>query len=219
MFRWDEAHFGKFGSYYLNRTFYFDVHPPLGKMLIGEAGWLVGYDGNFGFPSGDKYPETVNYVGMRMIVGIFGALLAPIAYRTAVELGLSHGVCLLVGFMTLADVGLLGMTRLILLDSILIFFATLVVYSYCRFRNNRKAFGLTWWRDLCQTGLAIGCVSSVKWVGFFVTGLIGLLTVEELLGWVRRRQRWLLVKHFSRSCLVFDCPSRQCLRRMLLPAL
>ncbi|XP_023216676.1 protein O-mannosyl-transferase 2-like [Centruroides sculpturatus] len=64
---WDETHFGKMGSWYINHTFFFDVHPPLGKMLIGLSGVLTGYNGTFPFNKpGDKYGDH-NYVGMRIV--------------------------------------------------------------------------------------------------------------------------------------------------------
>lgn len=98
---WDEAHFGKFGSHYLKREFYFDVHPPLGKMLVGLAGLLSGYDGHFDFKSGTEYPENVPYVAMRVMMATFGVGMVPLAWYTAVELGLSQWASHLVALMVL----------------------------------------------------------------------------------------------------------------------
>ena len=58
---------GKMGSWYINRTFFFDVHPPLGKMFIGGVGYLTGYNGTFPFEKpGDLYHDH-NYLGMRVV--------------------------------------------------------------------------------------------------------------------------------------------------------
>lgn len=40
MHSWDETHFGKMGSWYINRTFFFDVHPPLGKVSDRIEGYV-----------------------------------------------------------------------------------------------------------------------------------------------------------------------------------
>ena len=184
--RWDEAHFGKFGSHYLKRDFYFDVHPPLGKMLVGVAGLLSGYDGSFEFKSGTPYPETLNYVGMRSFLAVFGVLAVPFAYLTATEMRLSQrasifvGLCVLLGKNRLTlDNGLIGISRLILLDSMLIFFTILTTYFLAAFYN-RKSFTKSWWKNLFGLGASIGCVASVKWVGFFVTALVGLHSIQDI---------------------------------------
>lgn len=98
---WDEAHFGKFGSHYLKREFYFDVHPPLGKMLVGLVGLLAGYDGQFDFKSGEAYPEGLPYTSMRVMLATFGVALVPLGWYTAVELGMSTRACHLVALMCL----------------------------------------------------------------------------------------------------------------------
>jgi dolichyl-phosphate-mannose--protein O-mannosyl transferase len=52
----DEVHFGAFAGQYIRREYYFDVHPPLAKMLNALSGWLAGFNGDFGFDNiGDDY--------------------------------------------------------------------------------------------------------------------------------------------------------------------
>ncbi len=79
---WDETHFGKMGSWYINNTFFFDVHPPLGKMFIAGVGYLTGYNGTHPFEKpGDPYDDH-NYIGMRAACTALGAALVPFAYLT-----------------------------------------------------------------------------------------------------------------------------------------
>ncbi|CAE6435518.1 unnamed protein product [Rhizoctonia solani] len=178
---WDEAHFGKFGSHYLKRDFYFDVHPPLGKMLVGLAGLLSGYDGSYEFKSGEKYPDSVPYITMRVMLALFGVAMVPLAWFTAKELRFTNRACHLVTIMTLCDLAWLCISRFILLDSMLLFFTFTTVFCLTKFVNQQyQSFSFDWWLWLAATGWSIGCVCSVKWVGFFATALVGAYTIEDL---------------------------------------
>ncbi|KAL2170015.1 hypothetical protein VTG60DRAFT_5355 [Thermothelomyces hinnuleus] len=178
---WDEAHFGKFGSHYLKREFYFDVHPPAGKLLVGLSGYLAGYNGSFEFKSGDTYPPEVNYVFMRQFNAFWGAVCVPMAYWTAKELKFRRPAVWLVALMVLCENSYTTISRFILLDSMLLFGTVATTLCWAKFHNQRKnSFEPEWFFWLFMTGLSIGFVTSVKLVGLFVTALVGLYTIEDL---------------------------------------
>ena len=43
--RFDEMFYGRFALMYIRNTFYFDTHPPLGKMLLAVAGYIGNFNG------------------------------------------------------------------------------------------------------------------------------------------------------------------------------
>ncbi|KXS10626.1 glycosyltransferase family 39 protein, partial [Gonapodya prolifera JEL478] len=178
---WDEAHFGKFASHYIQRQFYFDVHPPLGKILLGFSGVIAGYNGTWDFPSSQTYPRELNYGIMRVFCATFGALMVPLAWYTALEMRMGKRAAFLAAVMVLWDTSYIAITKFILLDSMLLFFTVLSVYCFCCFRNEEeRAFTESWWYWLAMTGLSLGCVLSVKWFGLFTIAVVGLATVEDL---------------------------------------
>lgn len=178
---WDETHFGKMGSYYINRTFFFDVHPPLGKMLIGLAGYMTGYDGSFPFiKPGDRY-EHHNYWGMRGFCALLGAFLPIFAYLIVFELSRSQMAALIAASLLLFDTGCITISQYILLDPILMFFIMAAVLSMVKF--NQQAywpFSASWWLWLLLTGVNLAGALGVKFVGLFLIMLVGLNTLSDL---------------------------------------
>ncbi|KAH7105757.1 glycosyltransferase family 39 protein [Auriculariales sp. MPI-PUGE-AT-0066] len=179
----DEVHFGKFAGFYVKREYYFDVHPPLAKLLLALAAWFVGFDGDFEFTTiGDSYTENrVPYIGIRALPGVLGSLTIPIVYLIMQESGYPNLVCAFSALIVLFDNAHIAQSRLILLDAQLIFFIALSIYSYVRFRKLRYCeFTPRWWFWLLATGFNLACSLGCKMVGLFTFATIGICVLVDL---------------------------------------
>lgn len=179
----DEVHFGKFAAHYISREYYFDVHPPLAKLLFGLAGWFVGFDGHFTFDTiGDNYTDNhVPYVGMRALPAILGSLTVPIVYGIMKESGYGTIIAAFSASLVLFDNAHIAQSRLILLDATLIFFLSLTMYSYVRFRKLRYvAFTPEWWGWLMATGVFMACAWGSKVNGILTVLAIGIAVLVDL---------------------------------------
>ncbi|KAJ2796895.1 Dolichyl-phosphate-mannose--protein mannosyltransferase 1, partial [Coemansia guatemalensis] len=179
----DEVHFGKFAGKYINGTYFFDVHPPLAKMMFAAAGRLAGYDGVFDFKSIglDYISAGVPFIGMRLLPALLGLAMVPISYITLAALGHAADACALGALLVAFENALLSQSRLILLDAALIFFtgATVMCWSLF-FTQTHRPFSNKWWTYLLLTGVNMGNALSCKWVGLFLVATIGVWTLKDL---------------------------------------
>ncbi|KAK2749727.1 hypothetical protein FQN55_002963 [Onygenales sp. PD_40] len=179
----DEVHFGKFASHYLRRTYFFDVHPPFGKLLFAFTGWLVGYDGHFLFENiGESYVDNkVPYVALRALPATLGALTIPIVFLIMWESGYSLAACVVAAGLVLFDNAHVAEDRLILLDATLVITMALSLLCYIKFYKFRhEPFGRKWWKWLLLTGVSLSCVISTKYVGVFTFVTVGSAVLIDL---------------------------------------
>lgn len=167
----------------MQRTYFFDVHPPFAKLALGFAGWVIGYDGHFLFDNiGDSYiKNNVPYVGLRSLPAILGSLTVPIVFMIMKDSGYGLPATIIATSMVLFDNAHIAEDRLILLDAMLVFSMASAIYSYIRFYKHRHVpFSSGWWTWLLLTGLALSCVMSTKYVGLFSYVTIGAAVAIDL---------------------------------------
>ncbi|XP_058459751.1 protein O-mannosyltransferase 1 [Malaya genurostris] len=163
----DEIHYGRFASLYLRNTFYFDQHPPLGKMLIAGAASAVGYGGKFEFPKiGSEYDASVPVFAFRFIPALCGSLLAPVVYGILRQIRLRQSICVIGGFLIIFDNALLTHSRFILMEPMLLLFSSVGILFVLKFLNS-DPFSSRWWTfgALAATSLMAGVC--VKYIGFY----------------------------------------------------
>ncbi|XP_037060465.1 protein O-mannosyl-transferase 1 isoform X3 [Peromyscus leucopus] len=160
----------------MKRVFFLDDSgPPFGHMLLALGGYLGGFDGNFLWNRiGAEYSSNVPVWSLRLLPALAGALSVPMAYQIVLELHFSHCAAMGAALLMLIENALLTQSRLMLLESLLIFFNLLAVLSYLKFFNSQthSPFSLQWWLWLMLTGVSCSCAVGIKYMGIFTYLLV-----------------------------------------------
>lgn len=176
----DEVHFGKFISGYYTGEYFFDIHPPLGKLAIAGFAKIFDFQPGFAFAEiGNKYPDK-QYQILRFLPSLTGALLPSVIFLLALEMGLAPIYAFTAGLLIVFDNAILTQSRYILMDAFLLlvgFLALLFYFHYQKSKNENR-------KSLILFGLFSGLAISIKWTG---AGFLALpvmfqffLTIKEM---------------------------------------
>ena len=172
----DEVHFGKFVSSYFTNEYHFDVHPPLGKLLIAGVGSLLGFQAAFDFDTiGDAYGDT-RYVALRFLPTVAGALIPAALYVFLLALGIQAPAAFLAAIFVLFDNAFLVQSRFILVDSLFLLFGFSGLWLLLETR--RSKYGVPkFLRGAALLGLSV----SVKWLGLsFLAFALALIAADHV---------------------------------------
>jgi dolichyl-phosphate-mannose--protein O-mannosyl transferase len=182
----DETHFGGFVSNYLRGICFFDIHPPLGKLIIAASARLSGYDGMFNFSNVEGSYSSSFYVWLRFPPAVFSTFVSPLLAGSLMlgNVGLIPSV--FAGILTSFEFTSIVQGRLILTDGILYFFVSLTIFA-----TSLVEFRPTWPAFILQS-FAAACALSVKFTGACVLAVVALSHFRMLFG----TPRW-----FPRLCV------------------
>lgn len=174
----DEVYFRTFASHYLNGYYFFDIHPPLVKLLFAGIGSL------FHLSVTEVATGDTVTVLLRLLPALAGAALVPLIYVILRQLHFGRRIATLGGICILLDNALLVESRFVLMDSFLLLAGFGAVSAYLAFR---KAEGRRRWVYVIIMSLLLGALVSTKWTGLAIVWLVGVAWLYE---GVLRRWPW-----------------------------
>lgn len=186
----DEVHFGKFVSAYFTGNYFFDIHPPLGKLLIALPAYFWDFQPGFDFKSiGEVYTDS-SHIALRLIPNLFGALLPVCLFFLVRSLRGSTMAAFFAGITVVFENAILVQSHFILVDSMLFFFGFFALALFFFYRNySRNPI------HLFGAGIFFALSFSVKWTGMsFLTlaCIVSLWDLKQRLG-----EKTLLIKRLA----------------------
>jgi dolichyl-phosphate-mannose-protein mannosyltransferase len=175
----DEVYFKAFAGHYLDGQYFFDIHPPLGKLLLAGWAYIWGISGS--------QLATTPAVPLRIVPVLFGITLIPIVWGIVRKLGGNRWIAFTAAFLITADNALTVESRFILTDTILLATGLGALYIYLATRQSKgyhRVFGLI------AAALLAGASMGTKWTGLTSLAIVGLLWLYDTRSWLFDRRWW-----------------------------
>jgi dolichyl-phosphate-mannose--protein O-mannosyl transferase len=166
-------------SWAVGCTVYFDIHPPLGKLVLAYGGYALGFrpDPTFVIEKiGHVYPPTIKFVALRIVSAVFSVATVPLTYIICRALDMSKTSSTFTATQVLTD--LLGTIegRLVLMDSQLFVFCQLTMLSALQLWRTTPGTPRRWIM-LAMTGLCAGLALSIKHTALATPALVALVSL------------------------------------------
>lgn len=174
----DEVYYPKYAETYFSSETYFDVHPPLGKLIIAGGVKIFGH----------------NFMGYRSMESIFGLGLILVICLVSLKIFKNKATALVALVLASVSSMIFVESRFGLINIFLAFFITLALYFYWDWISDKKPLYLIF--ALFFLALA----SSVKWTGFLA--LLGL-SIFELIKVIKYKSFTKNIIHYLMAILLF----------------
>ncbi len=183
----DEFHFFHFVEEYEKGAYFFDIHPPLGKLIFWQVAKYSGIKEYMQTKNNDisewkigaTYSDKLNIKRIRAVSAFFGAMLIPLVFAILYLLTTSIGISFFGASLVLFDTALLTESQYILMDSMLIFFTMASLFFlllYQKYKNNKNK---AWWL-WGGTTFFIAVAVAIKWTGLSALGLAEAILIWNL---------------------------------------
>ncbi len=188
----DEVYFRQFAADYLSGHFFFDIHPPLIKLLFAGVGTLFHLQ-PIQVAAGDP-----GALILRALPALAGAALVPLMYVIIRQFGLGRRMAAFGALLVLCDNALLVESRFVLMDSMLLLTG---MGALSGFLYQRKIKSNWRWAWVIATSVLIGILVTTKWTGLAMAALIGIAWIVD---GILRKTNWrrLVGEGFLAACII-----------------
>lgn len=173
----DEVHFLRFVKNYRDGEYLFDIHPPLGKLILTAVSKLFcRYPAEHLRHNGMPFPKDYGYIPMRLTSAFFGALTTPTLFYISRTMGLALPAAILPAIAHATDNLSIVEARVVVMDAQLTFFMAFALLSALRLFGSRPdSAGRRRW--LAATSVCAAFAISVKWTTGVTPLLIALVSL------------------------------------------